>query len=81
MTTLASAGSFAIQNDDQKRGFRVTRGVSFYMVVVAVILAVILSVMGLYETSVKQSDQVQPETRTPEGRKLFEMAERSAPKY
>lgn len=40
---------FAIQTDDLRRGFTVTRGVSFYLVVVCVILTIKLAVLSLYE--------------------------------
>ena len=40
---------FAIQTDDLRRGFRVTRGLSFYLVIVGVILTILLTVMSLYD--------------------------------
>lgn len=40
---------FAIQTDDLRRGFIVTRGVSFYLVVVCVVLTILLCVMSLYD--------------------------------
>lgn len=49
ISTLLSAGMFAIQTDDHRRGFRVTRGVSFYLVVFDVILTILLAVMSLYD--------------------------------
>lgn len=49
ISTLLSAGMFAIQTDDHRRGFRVTRGVSFYLVVVDVALTILLAVMSLYD--------------------------------
>lgn len=49
VTTLASAGMFAIQTDDHKRGFRVSRGVSFYLVIVSIILTIVLCVLSLYD--------------------------------
>lgn len=49
ISTLLSAGMFAIQTDDHRRGFRVTRGVSFYLVVFDVALTILLAVMSLYD--------------------------------
>lgn len=49
ITTLLSAGMFAIQTDDLRRGFRVSRGFSFYLVVIDVILTILLTVMSLYD--------------------------------
>lgn len=49
LTTLASAGMFAIQTDDIRRGFSVSRGVSFYLVVVCVILTILLCVLSIYD--------------------------------
>lgn len=49
MTTLAGAGMFAIQTDDIRRGFVVSRGLSFYLVVVNVIMTILLLVMSLYD--------------------------------
>jgi hypothetical protein len=43
------AGLFALQTDDLRRGFHVTRGFSFYLVVIDVILTILLSVMSLYD--------------------------------
>lgn len=48
-TTLATAGMFALQTDDHKRGFRVSRGVSFYLVIVSITLTMILCVLSLYD--------------------------------
>lgn len=47
--TLASAGMFAIQTDDLRRGFKVTRGVSFYLVITNVVMTIVLTVMSLYD--------------------------------
>jgi hypothetical protein len=49
LTTLLCAGLFALQTDDLRRGFHVTRGFSFYLVVIDVVLTIILSVMSLYD--------------------------------
>lgn len=48
-TTLATAGMFAIQTDDHKRGFRVSRGVSFYLVIFSIVLTMVLCVLSLYD--------------------------------
>lgn len=40
---------FAIQSDDIRRGFHVSRGLSFYLVVVGVIMTILLSVMSFYD--------------------------------
>jgi hypothetical protein len=40
---------FAIQTDDLRRGYRVSRGFSFYLVVINVILTILLAVMSLYD--------------------------------
>lgn len=49
VTTLLSAGMFAIQTDDRRRGFAVSRGLSFYLVVVCVITTIVLFVLSLYD--------------------------------
>lgn len=49
LTSIASAGMFAIQADDRRRGFSVTRGLSFYLVVVCVITTIVLLVLSLYD--------------------------------
>lgn len=40
---------FAIQTDDRRRGFVVTRGLSFYLVVVCVVISILLCVLSLYD--------------------------------
>jgi hypothetical protein len=42
---------FAVQTDDLRRGvsFHVTRGVSFYLVVIDVVLTILLCVMSFYD--------------------------------
>lgn len=55
---MVTAGTFALQSDDIRRGFRVTWGVSFYLVLVAVVLTIVLSSMSLYELSL--SRQIDP---------------------
>jgi len=49
IATLACAGMFAIQTDDSKRGFHVTRGLSFYLEAVAVVLTLLLCIMSFYD--------------------------------
>lgn len=49
LTTTACATLFAIQTDDKRHGFHVTRGISFYLEVVAVVLTISLFVMSLYD--------------------------------
>ncbi|CAO1409606.1 unnamed protein product [Diamesa tonsa] len=49
LTTTACATLFAIQTDDKRHNFRVTRGMSFYLEVVAVVLTISLFVMSLYD--------------------------------
>lgn len=49
LTAIASAAMFAIQTDDRRRGFVVTRGLSFYLVVVGVVTSIILCVLSLYD--------------------------------
>ena len=40
---------FAIQTDDRRRGFVVTRGLSFYLVVVCVVTSIVLCVLSVYD--------------------------------
>jgi hypothetical protein len=40
---------FAVQTDDRRRGFSVSRGLSFYLVTVCVILSIILCVLSIYD--------------------------------
>lgn len=46
---------FAIQTDDIRRGFTVTKGISFYMVAVGLVLTIILTILSHYDyTRVRQ---------------------------
>lgn len=51
VTAIASAGMFAIQTDERRGGvsFSVSRGVSFYLVIICIILSIILCVLSLYD--------------------------------
>lgn len=49
LAAILSAGMFAIQTDDKRRGFTVSRGVSFYLVIICIILSIILCVLSLYD--------------------------------
>lgn len=49
LTTISSAAMFAIQTDDRRRGFIVSRGLSFYLVVVCVVTSILLCVLSLYD--------------------------------
>jgi hypothetical protein len=49
LATLTSAAMFALQTDDPKRNFSVSRGISFYLVVIAVVLSILLLVLSLYD--------------------------------
>jgi hypothetical protein len=40
---------FAIQTDDIRRGFQITRGLSFYLVVVGVVMTILLCVLSVYD--------------------------------
>lgn len=40
---------FAIQTDDIRRGFHVSRGLSFYLVIVDVVVTILLFVMSIYD--------------------------------
>lgn len=40
---------FAIQTDDVRRGFKVTRGLSFYLVIFGVAITIVLCVMSIYD--------------------------------
>lgn len=40
---------FAVQTDDRRRGFVVSRGLSFYLVVVCVVTSILLCVLSLYD--------------------------------
>lgn len=46
LTTLGATGLFAAQTDF--RGFRVSFGVSFYLVLVNTLLTIVLSILCLY---------------------------------
>lgn len=48
---ILSAGMFAIQTDERRGGasFIVSRGVSFYLVIICIILSIILCVLSLYD--------------------------------
>lgn len=51
MSTFASVGMFAVQTDDVRRGFSVTKGIAFYMVAVGVILTIVLCIVSYYDYS------------------------------
>ncbi|EEB11075.1 conserved hypothetical protein [Pediculus humanus corporis] len=46
---IVSAGLFALQTDDRKNNFRITRGESFYLQILLIILNFILFVASLYD--------------------------------
>ncbi|KAK6631200.1 hypothetical protein RUM43_014296 [Polyplax serrata] len=46
---IVSAGMFALQTDDRKNNFRITRGESFYIQIFLIILNFILFVTSLYD--------------------------------
>lgn len=54
---FASAGMFAIQTDDFRRGFSVTKGVSFYLVIVSIFLDIILCILSLFEFKNSQEQE------------------------
>ncbi|XP_055533045.1 uncharacterized protein LOC129723103 isoform X1 [Wyeomyia smithii] len=47
--SLAAAGLFALQTDDERSGYHITRGVSFYLQIVTVGLSLALLVLSLYD--------------------------------
>jgi hypothetical protein len=49
VSTFACAGMFAIQTDDFRRGYTVTKGASFYLVIVSIVFEIILSILSLFE--------------------------------
>lgn len=72
-TTLATAGMFAFQTDDIRRGFRVTWGISFYMVIVAVILTILLAAMSFSDHQIlRQSRRVSTQRKGSFNRKHSE---------
>jgi len=59
LTAVICAGMFLVQSDDIRRGFSVTRGVSFYLLLVEIFLAIVLSIMSLYDyNSSRQAEEV-----------------------
>jgi len=60
LTAVACAGMFLVQSDDIRRGFSVTRGVSFYLLLVEILLAIVLSIMSFHDyNSSRQAEDVQ----------------------
>ncbi|XP_055607163.1 uncharacterized protein LOC129754920 [Uranotaenia lowii] len=49
LLSLASAVLFALQTDDTRAGFRITRGISFYLQIVVVGLALALLALAMYD--------------------------------
>lgn len=47
--SILAASFFAVQTDDIRRGFTVTRGYSFYMEIVVIVLNIALFIMCLYD--------------------------------
>lgn len=47
--SLAAAGLFALQTDDDRSGYHITRGISFYLQIVTVALSLALLVLSLYD--------------------------------
>lgn len=47
--SLAAAGLFALQTDDDRTGYHITRGISFYLQIVTVALSMALLVLSLYD--------------------------------
>lgn len=47
--SLAAAGLFALQTDDDRTGYRITRGISFYLQILTVALSLGLLVLSLYD--------------------------------
>lgn len=46
---IVSAGLFAVQTDDDRTGYRVTRGISFYLQILLIALSIGLFVLALYD--------------------------------
>jgi hypothetical protein len=57
VSTLASACLFAIQTDDFRRGFSVTKGASFYLVIVTIVLSIALSILSILEMKSAQEKE------------------------
>ncbi|XP_029733532.1 uncharacterized protein LOC109398212 [Aedes albopictus] len=47
--SLAAAGLFALQTDDDRTGYHITRGISFYLQIVTVALSLALMVLSVYD--------------------------------
>lgn len=56
---------FAIQTDDRRRGVVVTRGLSFYLVLVAVVTTILLCVLSVYDLIFSRRSGGDP-TETPD---------------
>lgn len=46
---VVAAGLFSIQTDDDRSGFHITRGLSFYLQILVIALTIGLFVMALYD--------------------------------
>jgi cytochrome c biogenesis factor len=49
LLSIVAAGLFSIQTDDDRTGFRITRGVSFYLQILVIVLSIGLFVLALYD--------------------------------
>jgi cytochrome c biogenesis factor len=49
LLSIVAAGLFSIQTDDDRTGYRITRGVSFYLQILVIVLSIGLFVLALYD--------------------------------
>ncbi|CAB3379395.1 Hypothetical predicted protein [Cloeon dipterum] len=70
LLSIVSAGLFAIQSDDVDHRFRITRGPSFYLEVVSIVLNFVLFLLALYDvifTRRTDGDPTKVDGRDPSG--------------